>query len=76
MSRGECDNVTAATEIARRHDRGREEFYNYFTGRHRWGRAHNYDLTLDASHFDADALTDFVMKYLEARGIRPADDNK
>ena len=76
VSRGECDNVTAATEIARRHDRRREEFYNYFTGSHRWGRAHNYDLTLDASHFDADALTDFVMKYLEARGIRPADDNK
>ncbi len=73
VARGECKNVEEAADMARRHDRRREEFYNYFTGSHRWGRAHNYDLTLDASRLDPDTLTEIVMAYLAARGIKAAD---
>lgn len=73
VARGECRNLTDAADMARRHDRRREEFYNYFTGSHRWGRAHNYDLTLDASRIDPDTLTEIVMAYLTARGIKPVE---
>lgn len=48
MNRGEVESVEKGMETAKKLDRNREEFYNYFTGR-KWGHADNYHLTLDTS---------------------------
>lgn len=48
VDRGDAQDELAAIELARRKDKAREEYYNYFTGR-KWGSASNYDLTLDSS---------------------------
>ena len=48
VRRGEVESLDKGMEMARKLDKNREEFYNYFTGRH-WGHASNYHLTLDTS---------------------------
>lgn len=50
VSRGEARTLSEAIDRARKHDRSRESYYNYFTNR-RWGFADNYDLTVDSSRF-------------------------
>lgn len=63
VKRGDAMIGSAAAELARRHDRDREDYYNYYTGRH-WGRADNYHMSLDVSllgHEGAAAvITEFV----------------
>ena len=46
MERGECDNESQALDLARRQDRLRQSYYNFYTGRN-WGMAANYHLSLD-----------------------------
>lgn len=48
VGRGDATTVEEAIELAKLKDRGRQEYYNYFTGRE-WGTTANYDLTLDSS---------------------------
>lgn len=50
MARGECSDPRQAAELARRMDRKRRDYYNYFTGRE-WGVSSNYDLSIDSSRF-------------------------
>lgn len=66
VERGEAADVEAAAEMARRHDRLREAYYNYFTGRH-WGRADNYHLSVDASAMSPATLVDLLALWLERR---------
>lgn len=54
--------------MARRLDRKREEFYNYFTGRH-WGRADNYHLSLDTSLLSDDAIVEIIKTYIRERTV-------
>lgn len=68
MQRGDCSDITKAAEMARRQDQGREEFYNFFTGR-RWGRADNYHLSLDTSRLPQQALADIIVAYMRGRGL-------
>lgn len=46
MERRECDNEAQAMDLARRQDRLRQSYYNFYTGRS-WGMAANYHLSLD-----------------------------
>lgn len=66
VERGDAPSLDAAAELARRKDRLREDYYNYFTGRH-WGRADNYHLSIDASTLSAPELVEMLTSWLEKR---------
>lgn len=66
VKRGDSSSVTEAMESARRQDRNREEFYNFFTNRN-WGQADNYHLSIDSSLFDSEAIVDIIKCYLTSR---------
>lgn len=72
MKRGEEETLEKATERARRFDRNREEFYNYFTGR-KWGHADNYHLCIDTSMLSDDGVFRVISAYLASK-YAPADD--
>ncbi len=61
VERGEAGDLQSAMEKARKHDRDRESYYNYYTGR-RWGRASNYHLSLDASRLSDEEIADIIIK--------------
>lgn len=64
--RGEVESEERGMEIARKLDRNREEFYNYYTGR-RWGHADNYHLTLDTSLLGEEGTYEVIKTYLKSR---------
>lgn len=66
VERGDVDTLEHGIEMARKFDRKREEFYNYFTGRH-WGQADNYHLSLDTSLLGEEATYEVIKTYLKAR---------
>lgn len=55
VARGDCLTEREAADMARKNDRKRSDYYNYFTGR-RWGHADNYDISLNASRIEARQL--------------------
>lgn len=66
LERNDARCASEAEEMARKMDRNREGFYNYFTGR-KWGSADNYHLTIDTSLIAEDEIADMVITYLEGR---------
>ena len=62
VERGDSPSEVEAIELAKVKDRQRQEYYNYFTGRH-WGVASNYDLTLDSSLLSVDENASFIAEY-------------
>ena len=63
VERGDAASDIEAIDLARQRDKSRQEYYNYFTGRH-WGEASNYDLTLDASLLSPQDNAAFIASYL------------
>lgn len=55
VERGEASEPKEALELAARHDKGRESYYNYYTNRNAWGHAHNYSFSFDSSRL-SDAM--------------------
>lgn len=66
VERGDAASEPEAIELARKRDRGRQEYYNYFTGR-QWGEASNYDLTIDSSLLPAGQSAELLKRYIEFR---------
>lgn len=66
MSRGERDNAESAAELAKKIDRERESYYNYFTSR-RWGHASNYHLCIDSSSMDFEQVADLIIQTLKLK---------
>ncbi len=66
VERGECDTLEDALDLARRRDRLRESYYNYYTGR-RWGSAANYHLCIDMSDMSAEDAADIVILCAEKK---------
>lgn len=66
IKRGDANSPERGEELARRFDRKREDFYNYFTGR-AWGRSDNYHLSLDASLLDDDGVVRVIRAFIESR---------
>lgn len=66
VERGDAENEVDAIEMARQKDRRRQEYYNYFTGRH-WGEASNYDLTLDSSIMPNADIAEFIIDFYRKR---------
>lgn len=59
IARGDAADEREAAEVARRMDRNRADYYNYFTGRS-WGEASNYDLSIDASRWSPDEVARII----------------
>lgn len=55
-----------AESLIEKKDKGRENYYNYFTFRN-WGRADNYHICLDSSVLGIDGTADAIIRFLGAR---------
>ncbi|MCM1153318.1 MAG: cytidylate kinase-like family protein, partial [Muribaculum sp.] len=66
ISRGEASNSKQAREMAVKADKRRESYYNYFTGRH-WGRADNYDITLNSAALTDSQIVDIIISFISQR---------
>lgn len=57
-----------AAALVEKNDRGREEYYNYYTFGN-WGMASTYDLCLDSSILGIDGTADFIIDYARRAGM-------
>lgn len=57
-----------ALELMERKDKGREEYYNYYTFGN-WGVASTYDLCLDSSILGIEGTADFIIEYARRAGL-------
>lgn len=64
--RGDAEDEKKAEDQAKRADKQRENYYNYFTGR-KWGTAPNYDVTLDSSLMDDEHIADLIIEFIKRR---------
>lgn len=71
MKRDNIADAAAALEMARRRDRLRQSYYNYYTGR-RWGDAANYHMSVDLGCMGLEAGVDLVMQaaYTVAKNLK------
>lgn len=70
LDRGDVTSIEKGIEMARRIDKNREEFYNYYTGR-KWGHADNYHFTLDTSGLSFEDTYNLVKDFVMGRiGIK------
>lgn len=70
IKRGECTTKEQALDMARRHDRLRQGYYNYYTGR-QWGHAANYHLSVDMGKLGISAAADVIMQGAYAMSRKP-----
>ena len=66
IERHDALNPEEARTLARRANKLRASFYNFYTDK-TWGDAANYDLTLDSSLLPMDVLADAVIDYVRLR---------
>ena len=62
MQRKEPVSHEEARDMAKRHDKARESYYNYYTGGG-WGKASNYHLSIDASCLDDQEIADVIINF-------------
>ena len=66
LERGEADTESAALEKARKLDKSRESYYNFFTNRN-WGRSDNYHLSFDSSFTSVDDMANFIASQIKQK---------
>ena len=57
-----------ALEMLEKRDKGREEYYNYYTFGD-WGKASNYDLCVDSSILDIEGTAEFIIDFARKAGL-------
>ncbi len=57
-----------AEEVIGKKDKGREEYYNYYTFGN-WGVASTYDICLDSSKLGIEGTADFIISYARKAGL-------
>ena len=67
-ARADAMSAEKAEAMAKRTNRWRVEYYNFFTDKE-WGHASSYDLTIDTSRMPMDKIVALIKSYLELRGI-------
>lgn len=67
MQRKEALTEEEASEMARRHDKRRESYYNFYTGEKKWGEADNYHLSLDTSCMGNEDIVDLIITLAEKK---------
>lgn len=68
MRRGDIDDRDKAHALARKTNKLRAHYYNFFTDK-RWGDAGSYHLTIDSSAMTMEQVADTVIDYLRHRGL-------
>ncbi|MCM1355361.1 MAG: cytidylate kinase-like family protein [Staphylococcus sp.] len=68
MGRHDAIDEVKAEAIARKTNKWRADYYNFFTDK-TWGDAKSYDLTLDSSILTMEQNVEFVKSYLRLRGL-------
>lgn len=68
MERNDAIDEVKAEAIARKTNKWRADYYNFFTDK-TWGDAKSYDLTLDSSKLSMDDNVELVKAYLRLRGF-------
>lgn len=63
LSRGEAEDLQSAIEIAKKVDKERENYYNFYTGDSKWGKAENYSLSLDSSKGTDENLAELIINF-------------
>lgn len=66
MNRTGIDSAEKAREIARKKDKIRASYYNFYTDK-TWGEAAGYDLAIDSSKLSTQEIADFIVKYVKLR---------
>ncbi|MDE6175464.1 MAG: cytidylate kinase-like family protein, partial [Duncaniella sp.] len=68
MDRNDAIAADKAESMARKTNKWRAEYYNFFTDK-TWGDAKSYDLTLDSSRLKMADNVELVKAYLRLRGF-------
>lgn len=66
VKRGDAADIDSAKELARKNDRERESFYNYYTGGG-WGKAASYHLSVDASCLEDETIAEMIISFAKAK---------
>lgn len=66
IDRGEAKSIEEATEKARKLDRSRESYYNFFTNRN-WGHADNYHLSFDSSAMPINTMAELIATHIKQK---------
>ncbi len=61
-------SLEKAEETVEKQDRGREEYYNYYTFGN-WGVASNYDLCIDSSKAGIEGTADIIIEFAKISGL-------
>lgn len=69
MSRGDIDDPKRAASMARRINKLRANYYNFYTDKE-WGHSSSYDITVDSSRLSIDEIVELIVAYLRLRGIK------
>ena len=64
--RGEAPSVEAAIAKAKKINKLRANYYNFYTDKE-WGNASSYDLTFDSSKITADSAVEVIRTYVKMR---------
>ncbi len=67
-SRADALTSEKAEAMAKRTNRWRADYYNFFTDKE-WGDSSSYDLTIDTSLMPFDKIVELIKTYLRLRGI-------
>ncbi|MDE6339113.1 MAG: cytidylate kinase-like family protein, partial [Muribaculaceae bacterium] len=68
MERGEAKTEEEAMDKARKLDKSRESYYNFFTNRN-WGHADNYHLSFNSSVMTIDDMADFIASQIKQKTV-------
>lgn len=66
VKRGDASDIEKGMELAKKFDRKREDFYNYFTGRN-WGHSDNYHLSVDSSALGDEGVLEVIRAFIRSR---------
>ncbi len=61
-------SLEEASELAEKKDKGRAEYYNYYTFGE-WGAASSYDLCIDSSVLGIEGTAEFIIEYARKAGM-------
>lgn len=67
MKRKEASSETEALDLARKNDKRRESFYNFYTGDKKWGLSDNYHLSIDTSVMDAEGVVNLIISFINGK---------
>lgn len=66
VERGDVKTLQEAMHLAKRTNKIRASYYNFYTDR-KWGNAATYDLTINTSLLSMDQVADVIINYIRTR---------